>query len=351
MIEIEVPGKVFLSGEYAVLAGAPAIVLAVDRHLIGRANPAVKASIRAMGSVVSRSPGGTWQPSALPFATAAYEVASAYLGNAPDLELDLMDGELRTPGGHKLGLGGSAATVVAITRLLLGPKANADLVFRLAATAHALAQEGEGSGADVAACSYGGAIEYRRTSPPLPLGEGRGEGLSAFPPSLFRAAIDSAPSPDVQFLPSPAEVLLSYSGSSAETKGLVSRVSAWASAHPREFAEFVARSAAATEGVRDALSAGDVARLGRAIQASGELLIGLSVKSGLPIVIDAHRRIIAVARSAGAAGRVAGAGGGDMCVVVGASESLARAEKQLVGEGFFTMRAGIAAPAARNASE
>ena len=30
---VRVPGKLILAGEYAVLAGAPAVVCAVDRHL------------------------------------------------------------------------------------------------------------------------------------------------------------------------------------------------------------------------------------------------------------------------------------------------------------------------------
>ena len=130
------PGKMVLTGAYAVLRGAPAIVVAVSRGAIAEA--------------------GTSAPP-------SREVRAA-LGDGPAPAVDtsaLFDGE------RKLGLGASAAGLVA-TLGLLAHQRGADVtspavrreIFVASRAAHAAAQSG-GSGVDVAASVYGGTLAYR----------------------------------------------------------------------------------------------------------------------------------------------------------------------------------------------
>lgn len=130
------PGKLVLSGAYVVLRGAPALVSAVDRYVI------------ADGSAVSE------------FKTPEVQAALDLLGrpSAPHPAFDAS--ELRTD-GRKLGLGSSAAIVVASVLSLLEPD-DAEFearehAYELCRRAHRSAQGG-GSGIDVAASFFGGTL-------------------------------------------------------------------------------------------------------------------------------------------------------------------------------------------------
>lgn len=132
------PGKVVLSGAYAVLEGAPAIAFAVPRF-------AVVDTAQACGHV-------------------GEEILSAVrlgiIARAPLVDVSA----LRASGAaHKLGLGSSAAALVAAVRAH-HPHASPAEVFSLSAEAHAAAQPG-GSGIDVAVSTYGGVIRFSRSTP------------------------------------------------------------------------------------------------------------------------------------------------------------------------------------------
>jgi phosphomevalonate kinase len=128
-VKVIAPGKLVLTGAYAVLEGAPAIVVAVDRYAEADTELPGKIDVRPL-----------------------YDDA-----------------------GKKLGLGSSAASLVAS----LGARAvargedprnaavRADL-FRAARAAHAR-EQGGGSGVDVAASVHGGALRYTidRTEPSI----------------------------------------------------------------------------------------------------------------------------------------------------------------------------------------
>ncbi len=134
------PGKLFVTGAYAVLEGAPAVVVAVDRYATadaGRVDP------------------GTPRP----------EVAAVArrLGRpAP-----VVDTSAQETNGRKLGLGSSAAAAVAAAAATIGgdPRYPAvrRRVFALAREAHAEIQP-RGSGGDVAASTFGGTVIVQRAS-------------------------------------------------------------------------------------------------------------------------------------------------------------------------------------------
>lgn len=160
-MKVVAPGKLVLTGSYAVLEGAPAIVVAVDRYAV--------ADVASPGQVDSRS---------------------------------MVDAS-----GRKLGLGSSAAWMVAaegaralaLGQDLLAPEVRAAL-FRGVREAHARAQGG-GSGIDVAASVYGGVLRYlagpRASTQPVELPPGLAfaafwSGTSARTSEL-RARVDALP--------------------------------------------------------------------------------------------------------------------------------------------------------------
>jgi phosphomevalonate kinase len=199
---VRAPGKLVLSGAYAVLSGATAVVTAVDRYVLADAT-------RSAERVTP-------------------EVQAAF-GAEPAPWFDAS--ELRE-GGEKLGLGSSAAILVAClaARLVLerGPVSDAELgaaVLAPALMAHARAQGG-GSGVDVAAAALGGTLTFRR------------------PPGVPREE-----PPETEPVALPPELLLEtwWSGVPAVTSELVGRVAELRRVAPEQHARLVAAQAAASE--------------------------------------------------------------------------------------------------------
>jgi phosphomevalonate kinase len=129
------PGKLVLSGAYSVLEGAPALVTAVDRYVCCDAAQAA--------SIVTP------------------EVRAALPGAVPPA----FDASALRSEGRKLGLGSSAAILVA-SLAAADPRqfsSEAELrqaIFGTALAAHRHAQGG-GSGIDVAASTWGGTLLAR----------------------------------------------------------------------------------------------------------------------------------------------------------------------------------------------
>lgn len=138
MTAVAAPGKLFTTGAFAVLRGAPAVVMAVDRWVVARAGapsdrPEVLAVARALGA------------------------------DAPAVDVSGLERD-----GRKLGLGGSAAAAVAAAGWILAHRGplDADEVCRVALAAHAAVQP-RGSGADVAAAAHGGVVVVQRVGADL----------------------------------------------------------------------------------------------------------------------------------------------------------------------------------------
>jgi phosphomevalonate kinase len=275
------PGKIVLSGAYAVLEGAPCIVTAVDRYVVADASRAAEFLTPEVKAALRDRPAPWFDASAL------------------------------RSGDKKLGLGSSAAILVAS----LGALAARDLgtteddalrraVFDPALVAHRAAQGG-GSGVDVAASAYGGTLVARRA----------GSGLEV------RAVA----------VPGGLTVEVLFAGVPASTPELVGKVRA-----------FKARSPHAYEGVIDMLrvAADDAERAADEdaapdlIRALRDQLRGLSElgdHAGARIVTPEVSRLAELAENEDAIVLPAGAGGGDVAVYVGRapmSESLVAAVRR-----------------------
>ena len=141
------PGKVILCGEYAVLRGAPAVVMAVDRRAVVTVEPGGDGT-RCIGL------GGRTDTRLVDC------VLSALRRERPAAQLTLDTGAFRD-GSEKLGIGSSAALAAALTAALATDDSKGREQFETAQQAHREFQQGRGSGADVAASHAGGIIVYR----------------------------------------------------------------------------------------------------------------------------------------------------------------------------------------------
>lgn len=264
-MKVRAPGKLVLTGAYAVLEGAPAIVVAVDRHAVadGRRNGDRGAS---------------------------REVRFAFESEPPPF----VDNHELYCDGRKLGLGSSAASVVAAlaTRRarrgedLSDPAIRAAL-FSEARAAHAQAQQG-GSGVDVAASVFGGALRFTMGSIE-PLRIPRGLHLIAF-----------------------------SSGVVARTSELRQQVDRLRVQDIRSYAAAMASLSSAAEHGARAFERGIVDSFVMAAHATRHGLAKLGALAGAPIVSENVAYVARCAAAHGAAFLPSGAGGGDVSVYIGA---------------------------------
>lgn len=294
MIASTAPGKLFLAGEWVVLRGAPALVAAVDRMVRIDAEPGGRTL-----TVESVAEGRTWSGDAAasdrePGDVGAVLAVWRRLGPVPARVT--VDSGAFLIGERKLGLGRSAATIAAAVlahRALRAAPVDPAALLADALAANADFQDGQGSGADVAAAVYGGVVTAERRHGEL---------------TVARHA-----------LPEGAQLLAGWTGESAATTPLVAAFSAMPT--PPVFADLTtaARAAAA------AVAAGDLDALRDAIDRSGDLLARLGDETGLPIVTPALARLVDAARRAGAVAKPSGAGGGDCGIALAPTPTVAAA--------------------------
>ena len=183
-VQASAPGKLVLAGEYAVLAGAPAVVAAIDRRVTCRI------AARERGGWSFRSHGFEARSShsrhALPTApgdpaTLAHH-ALRRLGMDPGTLPAHLDFEIDSrpcfQGAAKLGLGSSAAATVAVAAAL-SALGGVEYALPQLLAIHRDLQGGSGSGLDVAASFQGGVIRYQS-------GEARGVPLAGRHRQRFR---------------------------------------------------------------------------------------------------------------------------------------------------------------------
>ena len=308
------PGKLFLTGEYVVLGGAPALVLAVDRRarvdVTLADGPLIVDSVADAASEEFRDslagplPGGD----ARAVVAAVRSLGLGHLGGRVHVDTrDLL------AGGAKLGLGRSAAALVAAAAACLSAHGRFTPARTLdaAIAGHALLQNGLGSGADVAAAVQGGLVEVRRRGPELAI----------------------AP----REIPTGLEVVVGWSGESAATAPLLAR---FVAAHERGAAT-LSRLGIEAEAAAAAVVRGDAGALLAATDASGRLLEQLGRDLDLPIVTPALARLMTIARRLGAAVKPSGAGGGDCGVALVSSVAAATVLREAwQADGIEPLRLG-----------
>ena len=331
------PGKLVLLGEYAVLLGHPALVMAANRRasveiLNRKEGPssvdapevdAIGLSFEVAGDGVvdwhssDHSAIGRLQLFSHVLRELADDIDYARLGPFAVM-LSTSEFFAGDEGGSKLGLGSSAALTVALASALVR-LAGEERLLKPAASwltrllgIHASFQGGLGSGVDVAAALKGGLVEYRKK--------------------------DDVP--EVAKLEMPPEIglLCIWSGRSAATSEFLARLYTWRRENEGDFdRQIAALGRIAREGI-DAVRAGNGARLCEVVGAYGAALAGLGAASGLDILSAEHAQIRALADSIGVAYKPCGAGGGDIGVAVATDpDKLSHLKKRLAEMGVRTL--------------
>lgn len=309
-LRVSAPGKLYLFGEYAVLAGGWAMVAAVDRrvHAVRYAEPG---NYRALG---------LGDELVLPRAV-LHEIRASTTGEVCALGRLGTDVREMRENGTNLGLGSSAASAVALAAVALGSgrreietETFRRRVLSIAERAHASFQGGLGSGGAIAAAVFGGVSACRRLRPTAE--------FSAIERTLDleETVTEGAFSCAGVGVPGEVELRAVWLGREASTPDFVDSVLERAQSTPSDVYRRLQKIAEAAEkGIRAAQgSAG--ARFIDAIGEADRAMTELGAFCEIPIIIDRHRRLREVAQAHGFAAKPSGAGGGDFSLVAGPSE-------------------------------
>jgi phosphomevalonate kinase len=350
VIEAQAPGKLVIVGEYAVLEGAPGLAVAVDvraeariRAVPGSGNqlviPDTGESFRFRWVPGSRPRWEGVSPGAfgLPLEACA-EILAARGLLAPAAGVPACQIELATAAFHqtsaggqrvKFGLGSSAAIVVALTGALLrfagGPTLPRQELIAICCEAHRRLQGGAGSGIDVATSITGGtvAIDFNRTGGPE-TGVPQAHPVS-WPRRLAMVAV--------------------WTGQSASTPAMLSRLRAFQEREPARFASHMERLGANAGQAVAAWSAEDTDAVLGAIAGYESGLRQLDTAAGIGIFSPAHERLGAIALRHGAVYKPSGAGGGDFGIALTDSRTTEQALRVSYAEaGFSVLDAELCAP-------
>lgn len=311
-IAASAPGKFVLSGEYAVLDGAPAICAAVDRravvtieahqgdHHVVRA----PAYTQATGRFNAHSGRVGWLQGGRDFALFEAVWNASRPGPFPgSLHITLDTAAFHDPGsGSKIGLGSSAALTAALAAALNAT--GGGCAGDVAHAAHRLFQGGAGSGVDIACSLAGGVIEYRMANEKFT--------RVAWPDGLYFSVL--------------------WSGIAAGTQGRLAQFGAEPGSPARRALSEAAASVVAE--FRGGQAATAVAALADYTQA----LLQFDERHGLGIFDAGHASLARRAAGSDVVYKPCGAGGGDVGIALATDRSsLASFEDMASCSGFIPL--------------
>ena len=295
---VSAPGKVMLFGEYAVLDGHEALLVAVDRYIETRFEPSDGLSIDA-------APFGTYPSTTehdrLPFVEA---VLREFAPRDCRFKIRARGFEVN---GQKLGLGSSAASTVSFigaAMSAMGRPLDHSEVFRIAQNSHHSVQ-GLGSGADIATSVYGGAIRYAWRK-------------DAHAGAEHCVETEVGTGHITQIGTGLESILTVWTGRPASTRALVTAMHIHRQSS--DYVDFMARlGAAAVEGA-GAWQSAQRRQLIDVMSSCADLLKSMTRRFDTAIWTPAHDMIEEIVGQRGAI-KPTGAGGGDLAWVLGTTQA------------------------------
>lgn len=300
-VEATAPGKMLLTGEYAVLLDAPAVAMAIGGPARATVQPSANACLLSGGQRFAyslenselawkdRDPGDAGRLPTAVLLACHRRWPEADLAMA--IELDTSAFQAIGPDGRsaKLGLGSSAALVVALVggiAAAIDLQVDAHELRDCCLAAHRAFQGQRGSGVDVLA-AFGGGLQLCRQ-----MGGQPRAATIAWPDALHLLPV--------------------WTGKAASTPALIARFDAFRARDPAAFENCLNALRERAELAAAAWQRGDADRVMRTVRDYGEATRKLDRAGDVGIWTDEHRELAALADSTGAVYKPSGAGGGDL---------------------------------------
>jgi phosphomevalonate kinase len=288
-LAMKIPGKAMLSGEFAVLFGGTAIMMPVPRYLkITEIDIVPDKPYTPVIQLALRHP--------IP------EIADHEKEHGRShVVIDAGDFLTMNSGGLplKLGLGLSAAEATAVTAFRFEKAGkpwsqNKAAVFGHAYKIHSLAQQGLGSGADVACCSFAQPLRYK---------------LNKSKP--WFEVIDK--NKIVYSIP----MTLVWTGQSSNTRQLITKFSTWALSKDEKSKKLLTDLINASDRLADTWFIAPNVEFYKILDEFTEIMDECARQSEISYRLPVHDELDKWAREHGGRAKPTGAGGGDMILLIG----------------------------------
>ena len=275
-IQVSAPGKLFLSGEYAVLEGAEAVIDSVGRRVVARTvrdNIPQSLLLKEVKNTVVQF---------------LFNRTGASVGQLPNIDIDSTGFSIAN---HKLGIGSSAAVAAACTGALFewaGLEITnwRDTICAVATDAHRSYQKGKGSGGDVATSVFGGTIIFSQSAP-----------------IVQSKAVD-------------IHKVFVWTGNPASTVSLVEKVRHLQTVAPERYNEVMRPLVSLAGALAAAYRQGHTEKLVALTRQYGNAMAMLGDAAQVPVVTPKMRTIAQIAMKCNGACKPSGAGGGDAVVAI-----------------------------------
>lgn len=311
IIQISKPGKLILLGEYAVLEQAPCLVAAVNRYCNVQIKPTVEDLYRIETSnpdigdiefVIKENTKLQFKDEInfsdrqrLRYVIAVLEyvirLRDKYLKPAV-IHIDTKK-FYHSKSGEKLGFGASASLTVSLLAALyryMGKPLSGIELYCEAHSIHRKAQDGLGSGSDIAASVFGGVIQYQ----------------------MPKSRQNSSASIESLNWPSDLQVIPVWTGKSASTQDLIQRIKNFKDENPDMYQSIMRPMVELAADGCIAFKAGDIKEFLEIVNGYAKQEYKLGQASGIDIFSKVHQKIAAVVKRAGGVYKPSGAGIGDM---------------------------------------
>ena len=289
MKKVRIPGKVMLSGEYAVLYGGTAVLVPVPRFLeiTEISNAPEKPYPRVVNVGLEYK------------ITETIDYESKH--GLPNLKIDNREFYSEDTDGKltKLGLGLSAAEAVGVVvirykRAGITVTEHKTDITRYGMDIHRKAQSGFGSGADVALCVYGEPIRFCNID------------------NDFHIELISDDN-RINIMP----ITLAWTGQPADTRGFVQRFQIWVKKGGNKTKKIVSHLVEISNQLGKAWFFASIQDLFILLDEFNSIMEHIANKAQIPYKLPIHGKIENWARKHGGYAKPTGAGGGDMILIIG----------------------------------
>ncbi len=317
-IQVKIPGKLILLGEYAVLEGARALVMAVDRYVkvsVQEREAATDYQIKTnlnhtlyhfmideSGMIQPHSSETDVTRNEMNFACQAIQAICRQIlgrgGTISPFSIEIDTRQFYFNESQKLGLGSSASVIVAIILALAKfYHVDEDLfvnegdLFGFCQKIHKIAQGNRGSGIDVASSVFGGIVEYLMPKANHDM-SAKFRVYTSMPLGLFMVPI--------------------WTGVSSSTRNLLKKVDVFRSENPVEFELIMEKMTNLSNNGCRAFKNSDVNTFLNIVYEFYHVLLKFTQRSGVPVISEIHKNIADIVYDAGGIYKPSGAGEGDL---------------------------------------
>ncbi|MFS0749459.1 phosphomevalonate kinase [Oceanobacillus sp. 1P07AA] len=321
-ITVKAPGKLMIAGEFAVLEPYHELaVMAVNRYVYATITESTDFRLSLEDFGLHDIP---WSYKADKVQIQSNDKRFSFVADAIQITLTFLKeqekqippfhlttrSELDDASGVKYGLGSSAAIVTSVVSAILrfvAPRyATKEIIFRLAALSHVCTQ-GNGSGADIAASTYGGFRQYSSFQADWLL-------------KTYQNASTISEVVDMEWtyyqskkirMPDFLNVCVGWTGTAASTKNLVQQIRLLKSSDSDAYEYFLQSSEEAVRLFLDGMNKENLDMLMTGVQKNRQALVYVGEKANTPIETPMLSNLCDLAERLGGAGKPSGAGGGD----------------------------------------